>query len=158
MDKNLVAISDNEETTTTIQYIVVKIGNEQYGINIKYIDNIVRMQSITRVPKAQNYFKGVINLRGEVIPVMSLRIKLGLESDNFTNSTRIIIIKIDNGTVGMIVDEVKEVVTLDSENIEKMIYEAGNEKSGFINGIGKFNNELISLLDVDGVLLEKKKE
>lgn len=59
------------------QYIVVKIGNEQYGIDISYVDNIVRMQKITRVPKAQSYFKGVINLRGEVVPVMSLRTKWG---------------------------------------------------------------------------------
>lgn len=63
------------------QYIVVKLDKEQYGINIKYIDNIVRMQRITRVPKAQPYFKGVINLRGEIIPVMSLRLKFGLEAD-----------------------------------------------------------------------------
>ena len=59
----------------TKQYIVVKLGNEQYGIDIGYIDNIVRMQMITRVPKAQPYFKGVINLRGEIIPVMSIRVK-----------------------------------------------------------------------------------
>lgn len=70
------------------QYIVVKIGNEQYGIDISYVDNIVRMQKITRVPKAQSYFKGVINLRGEVVPVMSLRTKMGLEADVFTNASR----------------------------------------------------------------------
>ena len=60
------------------QYIVITFGNEQYGIDISYVDNIVRMQKITRVPKAQPYFKGVINLRGEVVPVMSLRLKMGL--------------------------------------------------------------------------------
>ena len=64
-----------------IQYIVVRIGSEQYGIDIRYVDNIVRNQRITRVPKAQPYFKGVINLRGEIIPVMSLRLKFGLEPD-----------------------------------------------------------------------------
>ena len=60
------------------QYIVVRLENEQYGIDIKYVDNIVRQQKITRIPSAQHYFKGVINLRGEVIPVMSLRLKFGL--------------------------------------------------------------------------------
>ena len=69
------------------QYIVVKIGSEQYGIDIRYIDNIVRMQKITRVPKAQSYFKGVINLRGEIVPVMSIRLKMGLEIDQFTNAS-----------------------------------------------------------------------
>ena len=71
---NAIEEKNNEEAvSTTIQYIVVKIGNEQYGINIKYIDNIVRKQDITRVPKTQHYYKGVINLRGEIIPVMSVR-------------------------------------------------------------------------------------
>ena len=78
--ENVNAIEEKkEEVSTTVQYIVVKIGNEQYGINIKYIDNIVRKQDITRVPKTQHYYKGVINLRGEIIPVMSVRLKLGLE-------------------------------------------------------------------------------
>lgn len=95
------------------QYIVITFGNEQYGIDISYVDNIVRMQKITRVPKAQPYFKGVINLRGEVVPVMSLRLKMGLEDDVFTNTSRIIILKIEQkGVLGIIVDEVKEVVTL----------------------------------------------
>ena len=93
------------------QYIVVKLGSEQYGIDIQYVDNIVRMQRVTRVPKAQPYFKGVINIRGEVIPVMSLRLKFGLEPDEFKNATRILIIKIEpQAAVGMIVDEVKEVI------------------------------------------------
>ncbi|MBR6638407.1 MAG: chemotaxis protein CheW, partial [Lachnospiraceae bacterium] len=86
------------------QYIIATIGNEQFGIDISYIDNIVRMQRITRVPKTQKYFKGVINLRGVVIPVMSLRLKFGLEEIEETNATRIIIIKPDNVTpLGVIV-------------------------------------------------------
>lgn len=149
-------INNNEATDTAVQYIVVKIGNEQYGININFIDNIVRMQNITRVPKAQVYFKGVINLRGEIIPVMSIRVKLGLEADIFTDKSRIIIIKMETGTVGMIVDEVREVVTLEEENIEKMSYDVNDEKSGFINGIGKNNDELISLLDVGAILSDKE--
>ena len=79
----------------TTQYIVIRLGNEQYGIDIKYIDNIVRMQQITRVPQVSPYWKGVINLRGEVIPVLSLRMKMGLENDTETKDTRIIIIKIE---------------------------------------------------------------
>ena len=66
------------------QYIVTKLGTEQYGIDISFVDNIVRMTRITRVPKSQPYFKGIINLRGEVIPVMSLRLKFGLSDDEFT--------------------------------------------------------------------------
>ena len=107
---------ENKTDELEKQYIVVKLGSEQYGIDIQYVDNIVRMQRVTRVPKAQHYFKGVINIRGEIIPVMSLRLKFGLEPDEFKNATRILIIKIEpQAAIGMIVDEVKEVITLDEE-------------------------------------------
>ena len=86
-NKNL----DTQEKETK-QYIVVRIGGEKFGIDIGYIDTIVRIQKITRVPKAQVYFKGIINLRGEIVPVMSPRIKMGLEDDVNTNESRIIIL------------------------------------------------------------------
>ena len=71
-----------KSVTDNAQFIVIKIGQEQFGIDIQHIDNIVRMQNITRVPKVPDYFKGVINLRGEIIPVMSLRLKMGMEPRN----------------------------------------------------------------------------
>ncbi len=139
------------------QYIVVKIGNEQYGIDISYVDNIVRMQKITRVPKAQAYFKGIINLRGEIVPVMSIRTKMDLEDDVFTNASRIIILKIEQqGSLGIIVDEVKEVVTLGTAEIEKVASQVKDGKESFINGIGKNGEELISLLDIHSILEEKE--
>lgn len=139
----------------TTQFIVIKLGDEQYGIDIKYIDNIVRMQHITRVPKVDTYLKGVINLRGEVIPVMSIRIKMGLEPDVETKSTRIIILKLEqHGTIGVIVDEVKEVVTLDNNQIEKIGYDSKEEMRSFLCGIGKCEGGLISLLDLNSVVLE----
>ena len=129
------------------QYIVIRLGDEQYGIDIRYIDNIVRMQHITRVPKVPAYLKGVINLRGEVLPVMSLRL---------TRATRIIILKLEQqGSVGIIVDEVKEVVTLGTSEIEKMSQNAGENKKSFITGVGKHNGELISLLDLNSITLEE---
>ena len=139
------------------QYIVVKIGIEQYGIDIKYVDNIVRIQRITRVPKAQSFFKGVINLRGEIIPVMSMRLKFGLEDDVVTNATRIIIIKLEpQSAVGIIVDEVKEVVTLDDTMIEKVTNSAVEDKYGYLSGIGKHKDGLISLLNISSVIIEKE--
>ena len=133
-------------------YIVVKIGNEQYGIDISYIDTIVRMQKITRVPKAQRHFKGVINLRGEIVPVMSIRLKMKLADDEFTNASRIIILKLEEkGMLGVIVDEVKEVVTLSSNEVEK-----SSGKGSFINGVGKHGEELISLFDINAIVEEKE--
>ncbi len=133
------------------QYIVIQMGEEQYGIDIKYIENIVRMQNITRVPDVQSYFNGVINLRGEVVPVMSLRRKLGLLDDEITNSTRIIIIKLENAPVGVIVDEVKEVVMIDEDEVDSVTTSKKDETT-YIKGIGKTNEGLISLLDLDKVI------
>lgn len=141
------------------QYIVVKLGNEQYGIDIQYIDNIVRMQRITRVPKAQSYFNGVINIRGEIIPVMSLRLKFGLEPDEITNASRIIIIKLEpQAAIGIIVDEVKEVVTLEDENIDKTSGVSNDERAAFLYGVGKQGEGLISLLNLHAVIIEKEQD
>lgn len=140
----------------TQQYIVIEIGKEQYGVDIKYIDNIVRMQHITRVPKVAEYLKGVINLRGEVIPVMSIRLKMGLPADEITKASRIIILKLEqHGTIGIIVDEVKEVVTLGIDQIEKVAYDGKEDRINFISGIGKQGDELISLLDLNAVAMER---
>jgi purine-binding chemotaxis protein CheW len=143
------------------QYIVVKIGDEQYGIDISHVDNIVRMQKITRVPKVQSYFPGIINLRGEVVPIMSIRAKMGLDEDTFTDATRIIILKVEEqGRLGIITDEVKEVVTLSADEIEKVAHDASaakyEQKNNFINGIGKNGDELISLFDINSIIDEKE--
>lgn len=142
------------------QYIVVKLANEQYGIDIQYVDNIVRMQKVTRVPKSQDYFKGVINLRGEIIPVMSLRLRFDMEEDNSEpKKMRILILKLESSAcVGIIVDEVREVVTLETETIEKVQHDAGDEKSIFLSGIGKHDNNLISILNIQSVIVDKEKE
>lgn len=151
----LKALESGKPESERIQFIVIRLGEEQFGIDIRYIDNIVRMQSITRVPKVPSYLKGVINLRGEVIPVMSIRLKMGLEADEITRTSRIIILKLEQqGNVGIIVDEVREVVTLDTAEIEKVAHDSKDEKANFINGVGKHAGELISLLDLNSVTLE----
>ncbi len=149
-------MADIVDTTEkeTKQFIVVRIGGEKFGIDIGYVDNIIRLQKITRVPKAQVWFKGIINLRGEIVPVMSARIKMGLEDDVFTNASRIIILKLEEkGELGMIVDEVCEVVTLVVDEIETPNVDAG--KDLFINGIGKSGDELISLFELGAIIDEK---
>lgn len=139
-----------------IQFIVIRLGEEQYGIDIRNIDNIVKMQSITRIPKMPDFLKGVINMRGEVIPVISIRRKMDLEDDVITKLTRIIVVKLEQeGNVGFLVDEVKEVVALSVDEIEKITYNAKEEKSSLINAVGKHNEELISLFDLNTISLEE---
>lgn len=140
----------------TTQYIVTQLGEEQYGIDIKLISNIVRMQKITRVPKVSPYIRGVINLRGEVIPVISLRLKMGLADDEITKKTRIIILTLEqHESIGVLVDEVKEVVTLDEEHVEKVSYDK-DDKAKFLSGVGKYDDKLISLLEIQSVLAENE--
>lgn len=147
-------IRDTYETT---QYIVIQLGDEQYGIDIKNIDNIVRIQHITRVPQVPAYLKGVINLRGEVIPVMSIRLKMDLPEDEMTKASRIIILKLEqHGTIGIIVDKVKEVVTLDADSIEKVSYDNKDTRVNYLTGIGKYDGGLVSLLDLNAVIAEKE--
>ncbi|MCR5427216.1 MAG: chemotaxis protein CheW [Lachnospiraceae bacterium] len=151
--------ADGDETKIIkeiLQYIVIRLGDEEYGIDINFIDNIVRMQHVTRVPKVPNYLKGVINLRGEVIPVMSLRLKMGLPEDEIGRATRILILKVDSeeGAVGVIVDEVKEVVKLASDEIEKVSHDSKSDKPVYVSGVGKNGNDLISLLDLSVINLE----
>lgn len=143
--------------TDTKQFIIAYLNKSQYGINIKYIDNIIVMQSITRIPKSQKYFRGVINLRGEIVPVMSLSNKLGFEEAPYTSKSRIIIVRPENGAapVGLIVDEVKEVITLEKAAIEKMNYNDKDEKANYSSGIGKYGAELINLLSIPSIVIEK---
>lgn len=153
-------MADTNENVNSKQYIVVNLGNEHYGIDIKYIDNIVRMQSITRVPKSQDYFKGVINLRGEVIPVMSLRLRFELKPDEYTKQTRILILKPEaHGTIGIIVDAVKEVLTLESDQIEKPSSKnTADDKLIYLSGVGKKGDDLISILNILEVIEDKEEE
>ena len=144
-------------TTDSKQFIVAYLNDEQYGIEIKHIDNIIVLQNITRVPKAQSYFKGIINLSGEIVPVMSLRNKLGMPDDNFQSKSRIIIVRPEAqaAPVGLIVDEVKEVITLESEAIEKMTYDEKDDKANYSLGIGKYEADLINLLNIPAIVVDK---
>ncbi len=148
---------EGEKKLEVTQFIVTKIGNEQYGIQIKYVDNIIRMMKITRVPKAPHYYKGVINLRGEIIPVISLRLKFGLEEIPETKDFRIIIIKTDkSNSVGIIVDSVSEVVSLDEEHVEKTTVDSNDSRMQYIAMIGKYGETLISIVNVESLITEKE--
>lgn len=148
---------EGEKKLEVTQFIVTKIGNEQYGIDIKYVDNIVRMQKITRVPKAPHYYKGVINLRGEIIPVMSLRLKFDLEEIAETKDFRIIIIKTDkSNSVGVVVDSVSEVVSLDEEHMEKTTVDGNDSRMQYIAMLGKYEETLISIVNVESLITEKE--
>lgn len=155
METALTTAENTKLENTVVQYIVVDIGNERYGIDIKYVDNIVRMQKITRVPKAQDYFIGVINIRGEVLPVMSVRRRFKIDDDVITGKTRIIILKNDQGMVGILVDAVREVITFGEDELEKNSTDNANDKV-YVGMVGKHGDQLVSILSISALLTEKE--
>lgn len=135
------------------QYLVFKLGNEEYGIEIHKITTIIEKEmSIARVPKTPIHLKGVINLRGEIIPIMSLRLKFGLSEDVFNEETRIIIIKLDEISVGLIVDSVTEVLELNEDATEGIANIAGALSLDYITGVGKANGRIITLLNLENLI------
>jgi len=146
------------EANDAKQFIVANLNNELFGIEIKFIDNIIVMQNITRVPKSQSYFKGVINLRGEIIPVMSLGQRLGNNNLDDTPKTRIIIVRPEPqaAPLGLIVDGVKEVITIEADDIEKMNFSDKDLKGNFTLGVGKYQEDLINLVNIPAVIFEKE--
>ena len=149
-------MENTKKFADTAQYIVISMGDEQFGIDIKYIDNIVKMQHITRVPNVASYIKGVINLRGEIVPIMNLRLKMGLEEIEETKATRIIIIKMDQiGKIGLIVDCVKEVISLSEDQMEVNKHNSMDETQHFVSAVGKVGDYIISLLDLNTVVMDK---
>ncbi len=148
---------DNNVNNDLKQYIILRFDSEQYGIDISYIDNIVRLMPITRVPHTQPYFLGVINLRGVIIPVMSMREKFDLPFKENTGATRILIIKYEGADIGVLVDEVKEVVTLNDEDIEKVTSDDVESRS-YVTGVGKYNDTLISILNIPALITDVENE
>jgi purine-binding chemotaxis protein CheW len=140
------------------QYIIIFLDNEQYGIEIKYIESIIVMQKITRVPKSQPYYKGVINLRGDIVPVMSIRNKLKQMEDVYNNKTRIIIVKpeLQAAPIGLIADGVKEVITLKNEDVNLLNYDEQDDGTNYSMGVGKYGKDLINILNVPALVIDKK--
>ena len=149
-------MDDLKVYSNVTQYIKIEMGAETFGIDIGFVDNILRMQRITRVPNVPAYVKGVINLRGEIVPIINLRSKMGLEEIEETKATRIIIIKMEQvGKVGFIVDCVKEVVSISEEQVESIKHDSKDESTHFVSAVGKEANSIISLLDLNAVVLDK---
>ena len=138
------------EIAESKKFLVFRLGNEEYGIDIHKIATIIeKNMNIARVPKTPRYLKGVINLRGEIVPVVSLRLKFGLPDDVFGDDTRIIIIKTEDMSIGLIVDSVAEVLELDEETTESMTNITGELSFDYISGVGKVNGRIITLLNLE---------
>lgn len=141
--------NEMEEDTQKNKFLTFSIEKEVYGIEIKYVTEIIGIQKITQIPEVPDYVRGIINLRGKIIPVIDVRIKFRKEAIEYDDRTCIIVIDIDKLSVGLIVDNVAEVIVIPEENV---VPPPGN-KSGFqnkyIKGIGKVGNDVKLLLDCE---------
>ena len=142
------------------KYLTFNLGEEGYGLEILKVQEIIGMQEITKIPRTPDYVKGVINLRGKVIPVIDLRLKFGMEENEYNRKTCIIVVQVkreeSNLILGIIVDEVSEVLDISGENIEAPPSMGTNVETHFIMGMAKTDNAVKILLDIDNVLSQQE--
>ncbi len=138
------------------KYLTFALANEEYGLEILKVREIIGYMDITAVPQTPDYIKGVINLRGQVIPVVDLRTKFGMEITDITDQTCIIVVEISQGdrnfSTGIVVDHVQEVLDIEGENIEEAPQFGSSVNTDFILGMGKIGDSVKILLDIDKVL------
>jgi purine-binding chemotaxis protein CheW len=156
--ENIQEIEIQEEDTQKGRFLTFKLGEEVFGLEIKYVTEIVGIQPITKIPEVPDYVKGIINLRGKIIPVIDVRIKFKKEPIEYDERTCIIVIDIDDMSVGLIVDNVSEVVTIKEENVvPPPSYKTGFENR-YIKGVGKSKDGVKLLLDCNKLLTREEKQ
>ena len=144
---------ENQTDKKLDSYLSFKLGNETFAANVGKVLNILEMTKITKVPKAPEYMKGVINLRGTVLPLIDTRIKFGLEETEFTNNTCILVLDVnvegESVHVGALVDSVQEVLEINENEVGAPPSIGNKYRSEFIEGVARVNDEFIMLLDMD---------
>jgi purine-binding chemotaxis protein CheW len=147
------ATATTQRTTSRAgKYLTFSLANQEYGVEILKVREIIGMVPITTVPRTPEFVKGVINLRGKVIPVVDLRLKFGMESIEQTDETCIIVVDVLGIEMGVIVDRVSEVLNIAEENIEDTPSFGTNVNTDFILGMGKKDSQVAILLDISAVL------
>ena len=135
-----------------LQLVTFSIGSEEFGVDILKVIEIIRTMEITKVPKAPAFVEGVINLRGLVIPIIDLRRRFGLAEKAGDSDTRIIVIEINGMSVGFVVDSVSEVLRIPANTVEPAPPVVAGVDSDYISGVGKLEDRLLILLDLDKLL------
>lgn len=147
-----IASHQGAQSGDIIQLIVFKVGDEEYGLEIGKVQEVIRIKTIKHLPKTPDFILGVMNLRGNIIPIVGLREKFGLEKKEHTNFTRIIVVNHKEKLVGMVVDEVNRVVNVPLKNIEgnpEMVHESTR---ALVRGVAKLDEQVIILVELDYLL------
>ncbi|MEJ8765355.1 chemotaxis protein CheW [Oceanobacillus sp. HCA-5259] len=140
-------------TGNYLKVIVFQLQDEEYALPVEYVSAIERIQPITRVPRAEEFVKGVINLRGVIIPIIDLRLRFGMVETELTEENRIIIVKKNGFEVGLIVDTASDVIDLALDEMEPNPEVVGSEAADYIDGVSKIEDRLLILLDLKKILI-----
>lgn len=147
-----------EEDTQKDKYLTFALGNEEYGIEIKHVTEIVGIQAITEIPELPGYVKGIINLRGKIIPVIDVRLRFRKQAKEYNDRTCTIVIEVKDISVGLIVDTVAEVMSISQENVVPPPQLSSSYQQKYIKGIGKVGSNVKLVLDCDKLLSDDEVE
>lgn len=143
-----------EEDTQKGRFLTFSMGRETYGIEIKYVTEIIGIQTITEVPELPDYVKGIINLRGKIIPVMDVRLRFKKEPKEYNDRTCVIVVDIRDISIGLIVDSVSEVLTIPEQDIVEPPLTNKGTQSRYVKAIGKVGADVKLLLDCEKLLTD----
>ena len=144
----------DDQDTQKDKYLTFHIGDEDYAIAITYVTEIIGMLNITEVPQTPNYIKGVINLRGKVIPVMDIRLRFQMDARDYDERTCVIVVHHKENTVGLVVDTVSEVLDIPEANVESSPHFGHSNGNNFISGMGKIGEEIKMVIDINSLLFK----
>ncbi|MDK2919871.1 MAG: purine-binding chemotaxis protein CheW [Candidatus Petromonas sp.] len=140
------------------QYVIFKLGSEEYGVDIMRVKEISEFKESTKVPNSPYFVDGIINLRGEIIPIINLKKRFNIESEGINSDTRIIVINLNEKNVGFVVDEASQVLRINDEDIDPAPEIIAGVDRQYINGVGKIDDKIVILLDLEKILSDKEKE
>ena len=145
----------DDEDTQKDKYLTFKIAKEDYGIEIRHVMEIIKIQKITKVPETEDYLKGVINLRGQIIPVIDVRLRFQKEEREFDDRTCIVVVSMNELQIGMIVDRVSEVLDIPEKNVNPAPTFGRKATNKYIQGMGKVGDDVKIILDVNKLLKDE---
>lgn len=146
----------HDEETLKGKFLTFIVGNDTYGLEIRYVKEINEIQKFTEIPEMPVYIKGIINLRGKIIPLMDMRLLFGKESKEYDDRTCVVVIDFKSVSVGLIVDVVTEVLNISDDSISKLPRINRDFSSRFVKNIGKVGNEVVLLLDCDSLISRRE--
>lgn len=147
-----------QEDTQKGKFLTFSLGEEDYGIEIRYVTEIIGIQPITQVPELPEYVRGIINLRGKIVPVMDVRLRFKKEFKKYNNRTCVIVVDIKNISIGLIVDSISEVMSIPEQDIVPPPVVNKGVQNRYIKGIGKVGNDVKLILDCEELIEEDELE